>query len=359
MRVYAVARCTYSAVKHDRGGDAVVGRVSRRHLYLPKLPEGKLVKSVRYQIAMVIGMPTMGAGAMLCVPAPSVVSYALSMLVVDNLFAMKVRILNGPLSPPPGRPCWLGDRDLPLIYLGWGSRDFSLTPVNLHRDNGSNYYVVISGSIEIQDGRTKTSVTGPTALIFDTDCTFAIAQRRTEKVQILVWIWQGRTPIPGLRPPRGSFRTFSLCHPLDRLFELHSRCRAEVAQPDMQAARSLSALRRLVEVEILRASYRSAPDLNARWKLAESWMRSNLSIHTPIPALCEYLRMSPSTLHRFFHAQAGESPGAYFRSLKMREALRLIHDEGLQVKLVAYQLGYRHANELSRALSMFEPRTQA
>jgi AraC-like DNA-binding protein len=227
--------------------------------------------------------------------------------------------------------------------------------VSLHCDNGSNYYVVVRGSIEVQDGPTSTAIEGPTALIFDPECTFAIVQKRTEKVEILVWVWQGKTPVPGLRPATCSFRALPLCGSLDPLLELHGRCRAEVAQPDAHAVRSLSALRRLVEVEILRASARSSPDQDSRWKLAEAWMRANLSIHTPVPALCEYLRMSPSTLHRFFHARGGVSPGAYFHSLKLREALRLIQCEGLQVKHAAYQLGYRHANELSRALSGIRP----
>lgn len=46
-----------------------------------------------------------------------------------------------------------------------------------------------------------------------------------------------------------------------------------------------------------------------------------------------------------------DSPGAYFRKLKVEEAVRLIRDEGWQVKQVAYHLGYRHPNDLSRALA--------
>jgi AraC-like DNA-binding protein len=44
-------------------------------------------------------------------------------------------------------------------------------------------------------------------------------------------------------------------------------------------------------------------------------------------------------------------PGAYFRQLKANEARRLIEEEGWRVKAAAYHLGYRHANELSRALA--------
>lgn len=45
------------------------------------------------------------------------------------------------------------------------------------------------------------------------------------------------------------------------------------------------------------------------------------------------------------------SPGAVHRQLRIQEAQRLIEDEGWQVKQAAYRLGYRHANDLSRALS--------
>jgi AraC-like DNA-binding protein len=64
-----------------------------------------------------------------------------------------------------------------------------------------------------------------------------------------------------------------------------------------------------------------------------------------------FTRVSPSTLHRFFRAQTGMAPGAYFRKIKAEEARRLIHEEGWQVKAAAYHLGYRHPNDLSRALA--------
>jgi AraC-like DNA-binding protein len=125
----------------------------------------------------------------------------------------------------------------------------------------------------------------------------------------------------------------------------------EVARADSYLVESLAALRKLVEVEILRASRVAPPIDDSRWDLANSWMMKNLSIHAPVPALCDYLRMSPSTLHRFFRKHADMAPGAYFRDLKMNEARRLIRDLGWQVKATAYHLGYRHPNELSRTLA--------
>jgi len=167
-----------------------------------------------------------------------------------------------------------------------------------------------------------------------------------------VWVWRGEPLLSELRPQSRSFSILELqSSRLESLTELHVRSRTEVSRADSYLPFTLAALRELVEVEILRASRALAPTGDFRWKLARSWMTKNLAIHAPIPALCDYLLMSPSTLHRFFQQQSGMSPGAYFRKLKLEEARRLICDEKWQVKAAAYHLGYRHPNDLSRALT--------
>lgn len=261
-------------------------------------------------------------------------------------------ILQGPLSPPPGRPSWGGRGDLPLIYLGWGLRDFAQSPLALHCDRATDYYILLRGEFIVTTANNRQLVRGPTALFFDPDCAFGLSQRTREKVDVLVWVWQGRPSAAALRPARGSFLAVGLRRgPLDSLVDLHVRCRNEVSRADSYLTQTLVALRELVEVEILRAGRTAFPTNDFRWELAVSWMTNNLSIHAPVPALCDYLRMSPSTLHRFFREHAGFSPGAFFRELKAKEARRLIHEEGWQVKAVAYHLGYRHPNDLSRALA--------
>ena len=268
------------------------------------------------------------------------------------MLAMPSPIPKGTLSPPQGRPSWGGGDDLPLLYLGWGQRDFAKDPLAIHRDLGTNYYLLLSGEIVVTtDGSTQT-VRGPVALLFDSECAFGITQAKRATVEILVWIWQGQPVLTELRPKSGGFLALSLRpKSVDGLTDLHARCRDEVAIADSQLPRALAALRELLEVEILRGN-QSAPAADAmRWKLACAWMAGNLAIHAPVPALCDYLRMSPSTLHRFFRAQTGLSPGAYFRKGKTEEARRLIREEGWQVKAVAYHLGYRHPNDLSRVLS--------
>jgi AraC-like DNA-binding protein len=265
---------------------------------------------------------------------------------------MPLPIPKGTIIPPPGRPSWGGGEGLPLLYLGWGQRDFAKEPLAMHHDLGTNYYVILRGEIMVKTEFSEQIVRGPVALLFDPACAFGITQARRAVVEILVWIWQGMPVLPEIRPEPAGFRTLNLrARSVAALTEFHVRCRNEVALADAQLPRTLAALRELLEVEILRGNHPAPAEDEMRWKLAQAWMAGNLAIHAPVPALCDYLRMSPSTLHRFFRAQTGLSPGAYFRRVKTDEARRLIREEGWQVKAVAYHLGYRHANDLSRALA--------
>ncbi|MES2476206.1 MAG: helix-turn-helix transcriptional regulator [Verrucomicrobiota bacterium] len=263
-----------------------------------------------------------------------------------------MNIPKGTLSPPPGRPSWGGGEELPLLYLGWGQRDFASDPLALHYDLGTNHYLILRGEVVVTTEKLQQTVRGPVALLFDPDCAFGISQPTRSSVEILVWIWQGKPSVTELKPESGGFLSLPLrAASVSTLTDLHTRCRNEVALADGHLPRTLAALRELLEVEILRSNQSAPAEDEMRWKLAHAWMSGNLSIHAPVPALCDYLRMSPSTLHRFFRAQTGLSPGAYFRRIKTEEARRLIREEGWQVKAVAYHLGYRHPNDLSRALS--------
>lgn len=241
---------------------------------------------------------------------------------------------------------------MPLLYLGWGQRDFAKDPLANHYDLGTNYYILLSGEILVITGESTQVARGPVALLFDPGCAFGISQSKRATVEILVWIWQGQPELTELRPESGGFLALALRpKSADVLTDLHTRCRDEVALADSQLPRTLAALRELLEVEILRGNQSAPAADDMRWKLARAWMAGNLAIHAPVPALCDYLRMSPSTLQRFFRAQTGVSPGAYFRRVKAEEARRLIREEGWQVKATAYHLGYRHPNDLSRALA--------
>ena len=183
----------------------------------------------------------------------------------------------------------------------------------MHYDLGTNYYVILSGEIVVNTALSAQSVRGPVVLLFDSACAFGISQTRQVAVEILVWIWRDKPVLSELRPEPGGFLALHVrARSVKALTGLHVQCRNEVALADSQLPRTLAALRDLLEVEILRGDHPAPAEDEVRWKLAQAWMAGNLAIHAPVPALCDYLRMSPSTLHRFFRAQTGMSPGSLF-----------------------------------------------
>jgi AraC-like DNA-binding protein len=263
---------------------------------------------------------------------------------------MSSKISKTTLLPPPGRPNWKGTEDLPLLYLSWGERNYFKAPLKVHYDMGSNYFILLKGEITLLTQDTSTELTAPHGIIISPDCAFGFTQRKDKNIEMITWVWQGSPQLPSIAPAMNSFRAHSILpDSIVLLKELHLRCQEEVARADDFSLRNLEALRTLIEVELYRGSQTSVPKNEIRWELVRSWMLNNLSIHTPVPALCDYMGMSPSSLHRFFISNVEMAPGAYFRKLKQAEAIRLLK-EGHQQKAVAYQLGYKHPNDLSRAI---------
>ncbi len=77
----------------------------------------------------------------------------------------------------------------------------------------------------------------------------------------------------------------------------------------------------------------------------------------PMRLLGEYLQISPATLKCLFHEKAGISPQAYFQKLKFQRAEKMLIEKKMAVKAVAFELGYRHANDFSRAFRLFAGRS--
>jgi AraC family transcriptional regulator of arabinose operon len=97
---------------------------------------------------------------------------------------------------------------------------------------------------------------------------------------------------------------------------------------------------------------RTAPpvraDAEVRLALAVRYLEHHPAERDPIAKLCEYLQVSPGTLKTLFQRQLGLSPRDYALQRRMDHARRRLAD-GALVKEVATELGYRHANDLSRA----------
>jgi len=256
------------------------------------------------------------------------------------------------IKPPQGRPYWEGGADSPLIYLGWGKRDFARAPVARHYDIGTNVYLVLKGDMVLSIEGQEHRVVAPKTCVIDRECLFGITQGKSASVEILVWVWRERSEVTEIMPPVGGFRLLNLRPTsLPQILKLHQNCRDEVAQTQTNSNQVLSALHTLADVAVARAHAAPKVEKTVQWEQVKTWITSNLSIHAPVPALCDYIGLSASTLNRLFLKQEKMAPGAYFRDAKRREAVRLIQVEGWTVKAAAFHLGYRHATDLSRVLA--------
>ena len=264
--------------------------------------------------------------------------------------------------PPLGRPRWVCPKHmkLDLQYLSWGKRRFgeSGIPISLHHGwvyclvlQGNPILQLVSGTIPVQAG--KILVLGP-------DCASGWTDNSVESVaDLLTWVWNGAPRCPGLGPASDGVQTFTADHRLIRtLQQIHSLCRRELEKPDALSALALEELRFRMDIAISRfkTPNRSTPEPALRLELALRWLAQNVRERSPVAPLCEYLQVSAVTLNRLFRMHLRESVASYHTRLRMERAGQLLKRDGVAVKEVAYELGYVHANDFSRAFKKFTGR---
>ena len=192
------------------------------------------------------------------------------------------------------------------------------------------------------------------------DCASGWMDNSRERVSdLLTWVWNGPPRCPGLSPAADGVQTSIGDRALIRtLQQIHTLCRQELEKPDALSALALEELRFRMDVAICRfkSPTRSAPEPALRLELALRWLAQNLQEHDPVAALCEYLQLSPVTLNRLFRTHLHECVSAYHTRIRMERAGQLLKHDGVAVKEVAYELGYRHANDFSRAFKRFTGR---
>lgn len=103
-------------------------------------------------------------------------------------------------------------------------------------------------------------------------------------------------------------------------------------------------LKRMIQVGV--APPKQATGLSEQ---AQSWMCAHLDSKEPIARLCDYLNLSQSTLYRMFTVEVGMNPSVRFQQLRMQKAKDLLARSRLSIKEIAFQLGYEHFNDFSRA----------
>jgi AraC-like DNA-binding protein len=264
--------------------------------------------------------------------------------------------------PPVGRPRWVCPKHvkLDLQYLSWGKRRFgeSGIPISLHPGwvyclvlRGNPMLRLASGAIPVQAGQIL--VLGPDCASGWTDtCVHSVAE-------LLTWVWNGGPRCPGVGPGNDGIQTFTADRGLIRaLQQIHSLCRRELERPDALSALALEELRFRMDVAIARykAPNRSAPEPALRLELALRWLEQNIRNPNPVASICEHLQVSAVTLNRLFREHLHESVISYHTRLRMQRAGQLLNSDGVSVKEVAYELGYVHANDFSRAFKKFTGR---
>jgi AraC-like DNA-binding protein len=262
------------------------------------------------------------------------------------------RYPHGILPPDKSFPKWQNRSGGELVYLGWGRRDYRSNPIAIHSNPGWSYFILRSGEARLLRDGEQSTLHPWSGFLAGPQCPYGFDPSGDAEVEIITWILRSPPelldPVPA--PTECRFFTFSQDE-AERLNELCAMVRTEVFSGDPLADEALRTLCRLVEIAFARADRRSS-DNNERTVLmraARTWILEHLANERPVEDLAEYLKLSQMSLHRLVAKETGMPPGRYFRHLKMERCLDLLLHGHHSVKWVAYEMGYKHSNDFSRA----------
>lgn len=258
------------------------------------------------------------------------------------------------LTPPPrGRPFWTQPTENGLFYLGWGRRYYGREPLKATYHTGWSYAVILSGSptLDLVDGKVK--LRKGDLCVIDPDCASGWSDRLGAVSEVLYWIWY-YPPDAAIAPKAGQFlRGRSNLAQRERLHLLHQECLHQVRLGDDYSFKALTGLRAQLDSEFARAFFGGkAPvtEQRIRFDVARRWLEENLARRGAVALLREYLDIGASELHRLFREETGRTPAQFLHQMRMDRAHELLRHGRFSAKEVAFQLGYAHANDLSRAL---------
>lgn len=255
--------------------------------------------------------------------------------------------------PPGDRAHWCPAQpgSGPLLYLAWGARHYGAAPVATTLHTGWIYVVVEKGRPQLARENAREPVPAPSLLLIGPDCASGWIDEPGSASRLLVWMWR-RPRHPELaRLARDTCLRLPLAaESRGRLAELHALTRSEAQHEDADSRRALSGLQLALEAQVVRL-LRPAVGQDERVAVtrAQQWLVRHLDSHQPLARLADYLALSPSTVQRIFRQQLGRTVVQVMAELRCREAARLIEEEGVPIKAVAYRLGYRHPHDFSRA----------
>jgi len=256
-------------------------------------------------------------------------------------------------QPPKGHPlCWVFKaKPFELAYLSWGHRWYGDAPANARSHDGWHYFVVLAGTPALHvNGRILPTKPGLVSVAHP-DCVVGHGDQVGRCCEMLTWVWRTPPAHSALRPMEGgSLRLMIDRTELRRLKNFHVQCREAIANANERSQLQLLATRLQIDLCLLEGrEHRRTADGDFRIGLATDFLRNHLNEAEPVKRLCEYLHISEASLKRLFHEHTGKSPRNFALEWRMRWAHERLASTGASVKSVAYALGYRHANDFSRA----------
>lgn len=261
---------------------------------------------------------------------------------------------HGLLPPPKPYAKWEGAGGDPLVYLGWGERDFSLEAIETHSNPGWTYWVLIKGRVRAKFAEESRFFETGEGLICGPGVAFGFPKQAMQPASILVWIWRDPPTDLKIADPVTCDRVAFSGDEIKLLEALHRLTRFDNLAGALSRGAVLIHTRALLESLFLRAA---DPERENKTRTllesARQWMLDHLVEHNPVEPLSRYLNLSAISLHRLFRRETGLAPGAYFQGLKLERCARLLETESYSVKRVAYEMGYRHPNDFSRAFKRY------
>jgi AraC family transcriptional regulator of arabinose operon len=257
--------------------------------------------------------------------------------------------------PERDRSFWKGDADLnlPLVYLAWGYRDFHKKPIPASCHEGWVCALIEEGCPTMMVKKQSMMMPAGTLALIGPDCPFGWKDSATGPSKFLLWMWRTFTA-PDLCAGLNATFVTRLLNRRDRkpFVLLHDLCRREVLRPAAPDKSYLEGCRIIFEATMQRTIKSQLPNsqqVSELGELAKAWMNRHFESEEPVARLCDYLSISQSTLYRLFMAEFRMSPLSCFHQLRMQKASELLTTSKLPVKEIAFQLGYKHFNDFSRA----------
>jgi AraC-like DNA-binding protein len=257
------------------------------------------------------------------------------------------------MLPPLGRPRWMPEdpAGAELLYLSWGVRWMGDHPIPLARHEGWVYAVVLEGQPLLRFENSKRRTRPGDVFIMHPDCAFGWEDKPRRASRLITWLWRNAPGHSKLAPPPGSWVQLKIDVPgLRQISNIHQHCMREAGTAGELALLSLKRARLDLDICLAQALGEGETlDRRLRLNRALHFLRHHPGTKNPVKSLCEHLQITPAELRALFQRHCRRSPQAVALDIRMRYAQQRLARDRAAVKEVAYELGYRHANDLSRA----------